>query len=256
VPLTSICSRRAGAGSRRQSPGGRGPAGRRPVTRSMPSHGFYVRHVKGIQFDNIEIKAEKEDQRPEFVLDDVQGRTSSASKAPRAWRPGFRPPTTFRISTCTCAPACPIRSWQKSTRRRCEAITQLSDLRRLRRFRGAGPLARGRPPGRPALTQEEPDQRVRRGRGVRPHSVAAMLLCTTIRHFLRAPRRIVGQVFNLRRISIRPRPCTRPPRPWRIANTVCGLLLCGTDDRLLSSVTPDLGHELPSRILNRVRNSL
>jgi hypothetical protein len=24
--------------------------------------------------------------------------------------------------------------------------------------------------------------------------------CTTIRHFLRAPRRIVGQVFNLRRI--------------------------------------------------------
>jgi hypothetical protein len=39
----------------------------------MPSHGFYVRHVKGIQFDNIEIKAEKEDQRPLFVLDDVQG---------------------------------------------------------------------------------------------------------------------------------------------------------------------------------------
>jgi hypothetical protein len=39
----------------------------------MPSHGFYVRHVKGIQFDNIEVKAEKEDQRPAFVLDDVQG---------------------------------------------------------------------------------------------------------------------------------------------------------------------------------------
>jgi hypothetical protein len=32
-----------------------------------------VRHVKGIQFDNIEVKAEKEDQRPLFVLDDVQG---------------------------------------------------------------------------------------------------------------------------------------------------------------------------------------
>jgi hypothetical protein len=44
-----------------------------PVRHSMPSHGFYVRHVKGIQFDNIEIKAEKEDQRPAFVLDDVQG---------------------------------------------------------------------------------------------------------------------------------------------------------------------------------------
>ena len=32
-----------------------------------------MRHVKGIQFDNVEIKAEKEDQRPLFVLDDVQG---------------------------------------------------------------------------------------------------------------------------------------------------------------------------------------
>ena len=39
---------------------------------SMPSHGFYVRHVKGIQFDNIEIRAEKEDQRPAFVLEDVE----------------------------------------------------------------------------------------------------------------------------------------------------------------------------------------
>ena len=38
----------------------------------MPSHGFYVRHVKGIQFDNIEIKTMKDDQRPAFVLDDVQ----------------------------------------------------------------------------------------------------------------------------------------------------------------------------------------
>lgn len=39
---------------------------------SMPAHGFYVRHVKGIQFDNIEIRTAKEDQRPAFVLDSVQ----------------------------------------------------------------------------------------------------------------------------------------------------------------------------------------
>ncbi len=39
---------------------------------NMPSHGFYVRHVKGIQFDNIEIRAEKDDLRPAFVFDDVQ----------------------------------------------------------------------------------------------------------------------------------------------------------------------------------------
>ena len=50
--------------------GGRGPAG---PQHSMPSHGFYVRHVKGIQFDNVEIRTAKEDQRPAFVLDDVQG---------------------------------------------------------------------------------------------------------------------------------------------------------------------------------------
>ena len=53
---------------------GRGAApGPPPALHSMPSHGFYLRHVKGIQFDNIEIKAEKEDHRPLFVLDDVQG---------------------------------------------------------------------------------------------------------------------------------------------------------------------------------------
>ena len=56
-----------------QQPGRGATGGPPPVMHSMPSHGFYVRHARGIQFDNIEIKAEKEDQRPLFVLDDVQG---------------------------------------------------------------------------------------------------------------------------------------------------------------------------------------
>jgi polygalacturonase len=74
---------RAGAGRGVPGQQGRGGApgqqgrgamgGPPPVRHSMPSHGFYVRHVMGIQFDNIDIKAEKEDQRPAFVLDDVQG---------------------------------------------------------------------------------------------------------------------------------------------------------------------------------------
>jgi polygalacturonase len=68
---------RGAAGGRGPAPGpqpGRGPGGGPPpATHRMPSHGFYVRHVKGIQFDNIEVKAETEDQRPLFVLDDVQG---------------------------------------------------------------------------------------------------------------------------------------------------------------------------------------
>ena len=56
------------------APGGRGRGGAGvPVARhNMPSYGFYVRHVKGIQFDNIEIRTEQEDLRPAFVLDNVE----------------------------------------------------------------------------------------------------------------------------------------------------------------------------------------
>jgi polygalacturonase len=39
---------------------------------AMPSHGFYIRHAKGIRVDNAEIVAAQEDQRPAFVLDDVR----------------------------------------------------------------------------------------------------------------------------------------------------------------------------------------
>jgi hypothetical protein len=39
----------------------------------LPSWGFYVRHVKGITMKNIKMKLEKEDFRPAFVFDDVQG---------------------------------------------------------------------------------------------------------------------------------------------------------------------------------------
>jgi hypothetical protein len=48
---------------------GRGGSG--PALHNMPSYGFYVRHVKGIQFDNIEIRTDKDDLRPTFVLDGV-----------------------------------------------------------------------------------------------------------------------------------------------------------------------------------------
>jgi polygalacturonase len=62
-----------------------GGAGRpRGPVHHMPSHGFYVRHVKGIQFDNIEIRAEKDDQRPAFVLEDVEGADFFRVKASQA----------------------------------------------------------------------------------------------------------------------------------------------------------------------------
>lgn len=37
----------------------------------LPAWGFYVRHVKGLQFKNIELKIEKPDYRPAFVFDDT-----------------------------------------------------------------------------------------------------------------------------------------------------------------------------------------
>ncbi len=63
---------------------GQGRGGAPGPQHGMPSHGFYVRHVKGIQFDNIEIRAEKNDDRPAFVLDNVQDADFFRIKTPRA----------------------------------------------------------------------------------------------------------------------------------------------------------------------------
>jgi polygalacturonase len=50
----------------------------------MPSHGFYIRHAKGIRFDNIEIASAQPDLRPAFVLDDVADADFFRVRAPRA----------------------------------------------------------------------------------------------------------------------------------------------------------------------------
>ncbi len=67
-----------------QSVPGRGGSGAPAILHKMPSHGFYVRHVKGIQFDNIEIQTEKDDLRPAFVFEDVQDADLFRIKAPHA----------------------------------------------------------------------------------------------------------------------------------------------------------------------------
>lgn len=38
----------------------------------IPAYGFYIRHAKGITFDNVEVSFEKGDPRPAFLLDDVK----------------------------------------------------------------------------------------------------------------------------------------------------------------------------------------
>ncbi len=50
---------------------------------AMPSHGFYIRHARGVELSDIKIIPEKEDLRPAFVLDDVQGADFFRIKTPK-----------------------------------------------------------------------------------------------------------------------------------------------------------------------------
>jgi hypothetical protein len=50
----------------------------------IPAYGFFCRHVKGIEFHNINLAFATEDQRPAFVLDQVAGADFDFIKAQRA----------------------------------------------------------------------------------------------------------------------------------------------------------------------------
>jgi polygalacturonase len=50
---------------------------------SMPSKGFYLRHVKNISVSNVEISSLAEDLRPAFVLDDAEGADFFRVRTPR-----------------------------------------------------------------------------------------------------------------------------------------------------------------------------
>jgi copper chaperone CopZ len=102
------------------APGGRGAgAGGAPPTRhNMPSHGFYVRHVKGIQFDNIEIRTAKDDLRPAFVLDDVQDADVFRVKVPQvAGTPviALHNVTDFAVHMCSGVPDTQLKTADNKT---------------------------------------------------------------------------------------------------------------------------------------------
>jgi hypothetical protein len=40
---------------------------------TIPAYGFFCRHVKGIQFSNVDLACSSEELRPAFVLDEVAG---------------------------------------------------------------------------------------------------------------------------------------------------------------------------------------
>ncbi|MEO7673495.1 MAG: glycoside hydrolase family 28 protein [Pyrinomonadaceae bacterium] len=47
----------------------------------LPAYGFYIRHAKGITFDNVEVSFAGDDARPAFVLDDVKSASFFRIKA-------------------------------------------------------------------------------------------------------------------------------------------------------------------------------
>jgi hypothetical protein len=49
----------------------------------VPASAFYVRHVKGITFDGVDVGFEQPDTRPAFVLDDVQDAEFHGLHAPK-----------------------------------------------------------------------------------------------------------------------------------------------------------------------------
>lgn len=50
----------------------------------LPAYGFFIRHVKGIELNNVEVSYAKEELRPAFVLNNVSGADFSHVKAQRA----------------------------------------------------------------------------------------------------------------------------------------------------------------------------
>ena len=50
----------------------------------IPAYGFYIRHVKGIEMDNIAVSYLKSELRPPFLLSDVKGADFFRIKAERA----------------------------------------------------------------------------------------------------------------------------------------------------------------------------
>jgi hypothetical protein len=107
-----------GQGRGGQGRGGQGRGGAPQPQHRMPSYGFYVRHVKGIQFDNIDIRTDKEDQRPAFVLDGVEDAEFFRIKVPHvAGVPVFalHNVTDFSVQKCSGVPDTQLKTADSKT---------------------------------------------------------------------------------------------------------------------------------------------
>jgi hypothetical protein len=50
----------------------------------IPAYGFFVRHVKGLEMNNVEVRYVQEEMRPAFILDDVKSAIFRFLKAQHA----------------------------------------------------------------------------------------------------------------------------------------------------------------------------
>jgi polygalacturonase len=86
VKLSNIYVQHTGGGARETAaiqPPENEPAYPEPTMfGAMPANGFYIRHAKNIEMSDVEIASMKEDFRPAFVLQDVQGASFSHIKMP------------------------------------------------------------------------------------------------------------------------------------------------------------------------------
>ena len=69
----------------------------------LPATGFYARHARNVEFTNVEIATEREDARPAFHLEDVDGVDFFRMKFPmrkRAEQFRLRNVSDFRVFGC------------------------------------------------------------------------------------------------------------------------------------------------------------
>ena len=70
-----------------------------------PSHGFFLRHARGIEMSNVKIQARKDDTRPAFVLEDVRDAEFVEMRAPHAeGRPTYLLREVGELSLHRCRP--------------------------------------------------------------------------------------------------------------------------------------------------------
>ena len=77
------------------------PMGFEPV----PAYGFFIRHAKGIELNDVQVAFENEDWRPAFILDDVKNIEFNGVKAQTAKGvPTFVLKDVEDFRTCDCRP--------------------------------------------------------------------------------------------------------------------------------------------------------